>query len=128
MLSLDIHQYDGKIDPNVYNYIQKVGEIKNKNEIAHQFIREIIQLTQRHPNHKIIKEGANQFLINEYDPRNKIDVHTVFCIAWALCKRKTEEELFYLQLIDMITTNGCCVQGRTGRCLQIIFALMQNDD
>lgn len=128
---LDVHSYDGKIDDRVYKFIQEVGHIKNLQKVAEISIQEIKRdvydpkKNKSNHNPNIVTHGVNCFLNNEFDGRNKTDIHTPFVIAWALCKKQQEEDLFFLQMVDMITTNGTCQQGRTSRCLQVISALME---
>ena len=130
MNKLDVHLYDGKIDNSVYEYIEKVGTIKNKKELTNLFIQEINQDLLNPEKNKnkydinIVKKGLEVFRDDAYDHSNKIDIQTAFCIAWTLCKQKNEEDLFFLQMVDMIITNGTCLQGRSSRCLQVILALM----
>lgn len=130
MYKLDVHLYDGKIDNSVYEYIEKIGTIKNKNELTNLFIQEVISDLSNPEKNKnkydsnIVIKGLEVFRDDVYDHCNKIDIQTAFCIAWTLCKQKNEEDLFFLQMVDMITTNGTCLQGRSARCLQVILALM----
>lgn len=129
--ALEVHSYDGHIDPKLYEYINKIIPIKDRQQLVNKFIDEV-NMYALDPNKnkgrhdcRIIRLGVETMRSDEYDPRNKVDIHDVFCIAWCLCKKMEEEDLFFLQMIDMINTHGTCLQGRSARCIQIILALME---
>lgn len=128
-IKLDTHYYDGKIDKEIYEYIKNVKIMNKKEDLVRLYIMEVkkmvIDKTKNKNNYNIqtIINGIDFFMNNEFDNRNNIDVHTVFIIAWWLCKKREEYDLFFLQIEDMINTNGTCIQGRVNRCMQIINAL-----
>lgn len=132
---LDTHTYDGKCDKTIFEYINKVNFNNNPDKhiitlhLIEQVKHDVYNTKKNKSNYdpNIVINGVMCFKNNDFDPRNNIDTDTVFCIAWELCKANNEEDLFFLQMIDMITTSGSCVQGRVNRCLQIILALKSDN-
>lgn len=133
--TLDIHQYDGKVDKQVYEFIKFFERESNiqqneKSDIVQKFIIEIYNSACDNSKNKsnyspsLIHSIAKAYSLNEYDRLNMTDIHSPFIVAWLLCKKFKEEDLFFLHLYDMHITNGYCPSGRTIRCLQIISVLM----
>lgn len=136
--SLDIHQFDNRVDPKVYEFIQTVinhdsKKLSDRSNLAEIYIHEIATSALDPAKNKsrfdprLIAQIAKAYHKNEFDHLNHTDIHTPFVVAWNLAKLHSEEDLFFLHLYDMHITNGYCRTGRTIRCLQIISCLMDSD-
>ena len=129
MESLNLHSYDGKFSESVYTYVKMfdktkcldidtiIGKIKtalNCSDINTEFW----------DSREVLTREIERFRNNETDHTNHgLDTHTLLNITWKLCEDNGEQNLFFLQLYDAHITSGWCVQGKCGRCLQVIKAL-----
>ena len=118
---LEVHSYDGLCDPAAVAAAQNV--------LAHPPFDAVLQEVRACASADAAV-GSIELALAAYrdltprDPRNDVDANDAFRLAWSLVREDEGlRQLFYLNLDDMIRTNGTCVQGRSTRMLQLIAAL-----
>lgn len=126
--TLEIHQYDGKFEGNVYAIARDeaiLNATKDFETVAREILKSASRMEDKDPMlQRFIAQGVDSYRQSERDPRNDMVATTAALrIAWTMCQELKEEELVLTALIDMARSNGFCVQGRVNRMLQIIAAL-----
>lgn len=126
--ALDVHFYDGQMDPRAVAKVNGTPQT-SFDEVCKQVEEAIAkdgvdlpaELRHMQPALHAYRTLAPQ------DPTNGVNVQDAFCVAWSMVQKADDRDLrqlFYLNLDDMIRTNGTCQQGRSSRMLQIVAALL----
>lgn len=131
---LDVHFYDGRIDPKAVEAVNRgLQSVASSFDVAYQQVTDAIAQdgVDEPASLHHMQPALDAFrLLSPEDPSNGVNVQDAFRIAWHLVRAKGDRDLrqiFFLNLDDMIRTHGTCQQGRSSRMLQIVAALMNDE-